>query len=90
MAENIVEKDGVITNVLVTFFFYDSYEALYKDFPDADIEGISVCERNVAKNIAYCDVYQVLPRTVDGEHTLTLGHEVEHGIFGPEYHSEIP
>lgn len=87
VAEPIV-PDGEITNVLTTLFFYDTYEDLWNDFPEdrGTLEGVSFCERKVDKNIAYCDVYLVRPQEVDGEHTLTLGHEVEHGVWGEEYH----
>lgn len=65
-------------------------EALAVEFPKQqwgdNTEGASSCWRDVEKNIAYCDVYFVEPREVDGEHTLTLGHEVLHGRYGPRYH----
>jgi len=85
-----IKPDGVITNVLSTFFFYESYAALWDAWPEyaGEIEAISLCERKVEQNIAYCDIHQVMPTIVDGEHTLSMGHEVEHGVFGEEYHEE--
>ena len=80
-----IVADGVIENVLITFFFYDSYAEMWAAIPEkfaGKVEGLSVCERKVDKNIAYCDVYQLRPTRVDGWHTLTMGHEVEHGVFG--------
>ena len=88
VAEDIDFSDGVITNILVTMFFYDTYEEMYAAFPDEehDYEAISLCERLVEQNIAYCHIHQVMPTVVDGEHTLSFGHEVEHGAFGEAYH----
>lgn len=85
-----IVPDGVIENVITTFFFFENYAALWDAWPEyrGEIEAISLCERKVKKNIAYCDVYVVLPTLVDGEHTLSIGHEVEHGVFGEDYHVE--
>ncbi len=85
-----IVPDGVIENVITTFFFFENYAALWAALPEyrGDFEAISFCERKVKKNIAYCDIYQVMPTIVDGEHTLSLGHEVEHGVFGDKYHVE--
>jgi hypothetical protein len=87
LAEPIV-PEGEVTNVLVTVHYYDTYEQMWEAFPDealTEFEGISLCDRNVEKNIAWCDVHIVRNQSVDGEHTLTLGHEVLHGVFG-NYH----
>ena len=82
-AEPVV-PDGEITNVLITVYYYDTYEELWDAFADqGELEGVSLCERNVDKNIAWCDIHVVRSQEVDGEHTLTLGHEVLHGILGP-------
>lgn len=88
VAEQISKNQDVITNVLSTFYLYATYEDLWEAFPDdyGTLEGISFCERNVEKNMAWCDIHIVEPQVIDGEHTLTLGHEVEHGIYGEEYH----
>jgi hypothetical protein len=87
-----------ITNVLSTFFFFDTVEEMIEKWneqnPDDQEDpndpelmmGYSYCERKEDMNIAYCDVYQVRPTVVDGDHTLTLGHEVFHGVCGTEYH----
>ena len=82
--QRYIETDeGIVENVLVTFVFYDNYRLLNKAFPKyAPIEGISICERHIEKNIAYCEIHQVLPSRIDDKHTLTMGHEVAHGVFG--------
>lgn len=91
VAEPIVKDDGVITNVVSTIYFHSTYESLEAAYPDEVeeteiVEGFSICERRVEENIAYCIIHTLEPQQVDGEHTLTLGHEIEHGIYGPEYH----
>ena len=93
LSDELVRPDGVIDNIVVTMHTFQTYgemrEALAVVYPKqdwSDIEGASDCFRNVEQNIAYCDVYIVEPREVDGEHTLTLGHEVLHGRYGPRYH----
>lgn len=89
-AEPINKADGVVTNVLSTFYFYESYEALWADWPDyeGEIKAICMCERKLEENIAWCDIYLVEPVVVDGDHTMSLGHEVEHGVFGENFHVE--
>lgn len=84
--------DGEITNVLTTLHIFSSYEEMRKDIarnfpsdktgPVEELEGMSDCWRNEEQNIAYCDIWMVRPSEVDDEHTLTLGHEVLHGVYG--------
>lgn len=85
----IEKNDGVITNVLTSFVFYDNYDELWDALPEyhGQIEGISFCLREVEVNMAWCTIHLVEPETIDGEHTLTLGHEVEHGIWGVNFHA---
>lgn len=91
LAEPIV-PDGEITNVISTFYFFDTVSELQEYLTDqtgedfSDTEAYSECWRNEEKNIAYCDIYVARPQEVDGEHTLSLGHEVLHGVYGTEYH----
>lgn len=77
------------------------YNELYpEDAEDESLQGFSLCERilprdfpgeeHVVKPYAECEIWQVRPKTVDDEHTVTLGHEVLHGVFGPEYHADVP
>lgn len=92
-AEPVRCPDGqVIRNVVSTFMFFSTVSDLQvylskqtgEDF--SDTEAYSQCWRNVDENIAYCDIYVAMPQEVDGEHTLSLGHEVLHGVCGDEYH----
>lgn len=84
--------DGEIENVLLTMFFHDSVEAMEKDAMDrygyelVGADGYSACDRNVEKNIAWCDVHIPRPRYVDGYNAWTLGHEALHGVYGERYH----
>lgn len=83
-----IVPDGEITNVVSTFVFYETYEEMWEDFGE-EIEGWSECFRDLENNIAYCTIWSVRPTFVDDEHTLTIGHEVEHGIWGPGYHEVV-
>lgn len=92
LAEPVV-PDGEITNVVSTLYFYETVSAMREDLAEAypkqdwsDTEAYSMCWRNAEKNIAVCDIYVARPQEVDGEHTLSLGHEVLHGVYGPKYH----
>lgn len=100
MAEDDVIVDGFdepvqcedpITNVLVTVVMFDTLKEM-QDFAkkeygiDPDIAGFSDCELVPTHNMAHCDVFFVRPRIVDGYNMWVLGHEVFHGICGPEYH----
>ena len=38
-------------------------------------------------DIGFCEIWVVRPKTVDKEHTKSLGHEVLHGVLG-SYHKE--
>lgn len=85
LAEPIVCDDGVIENVLITLHYVGSYEEL-EEMAGSPVEGFSLCERQVDKNMAWCDVYILEPKVVDGDHILTFGHEVFHGVCGVDYH----
>ena len=95
-AEPISKSDGIITTVLTTIHIVTSYDeiaAVYEEIEGeplpshiSTLEGLSDCARDVKHNIAYCDVWIFEPQYVDDEHTLTLGHEVLHGVFGNRHH----
>ena len=91
LAEPLV-PDGEVTNVVSTFYVFSTMKALREFLGDeldgdfSDTAGFSDCWRDRAQNIAYCSHYVVRPREVDGEYTLTIGHEVLHGMYGPDYH----
>lgn len=91
----IHKDDGIITNILTTIHIVTSYEEIAEVYeqvmgfpvtPGITLEGLSDCWRNVEKNIAYCDIWMFEPKDVDDDATLTLGHEVEHGMYGDRYH----
>ena len=91
VAEPIV-ADGVITNVVSSIYFYASHEEMMaavdpddeglKVEEDEELQGYSYCHRDLVQNIAFCEIHQVMPQQVDGSYTMTLGHEVAHGVFG--------
>jgi len=87
----IAKDQGLVTNVLSSFVFYDSYSSLWDAFPEyaGQIEAICFCDRQVELNMAWCEIHVVEPTVIDGEHTLSLGHEVLHGVFGENYHEWV-
>lgn len=95
IVEEIYKSEGMITNILTTIHIVTSYDEIavaYEEITgdelpaDETLEGLSDCWRNVAQNIAYCDIWVFESKYVDDEHTLTMGHEVLHGVFGDRYH----
>lgn len=84
---NCTTEPGRVDNVAVSFFWFTSLKALRKHFDDDTLEGYSECER-YSTNFAHCDIYAVMPKIVDGEFTLTLGHELMHGICGQKFHGD--
>lgn len=92
-AEDIV-KPYEIGNVLVTFFWFETYAEMqeyyrvkYKEEKiDQQMRGFSAAEPYPDKNICHLDLYTVRPKEVDDNVTLTIGHEVLHCVHGPRYH----
>jgi hypothetical protein len=84
-----IQKDGEIENVVLTIFWFDTIEDLETAFGEEGLQGYSECERYLKKNLAHCDLYVVRPTYVDDEETLTIGHEVLHGVYGHDYHEEV-
>jgi len=89
-ASEPIAKPFEIDTVVVTFFWFDTLAELNAAFPEDDgrLSGWSDCEIYEDHNFAHCDFYVVRPQVVDGEHTLTIGHEVVHGVHG-DYHEEV-
>lgn len=97
-ADEVIEKPFEVTNVVAKFVFYETLASLTSQWnlmnpddpedPNSDepLQGFSYCEIDPETNISFCDIYTVRPTVVDGEHTLTIGHEIVHGIYGDEYH----
>ncbi len=95
-----IDKPFEITNVLSTIFFFDTYAEMTavwnEDHPDdyedpndpiSILMGFSYCEHYEERNFAHCDLYLVRPTEVDDDETLTIGHELLHGVYGEEYHN---
>lgn len=79
-----------LQNVGITVHWFDTVEALRDDIGELEDERIhaaSECETKPEFNISYCDVYLVRPGAVDDDATLSLGHEILHGLWGT-YHAE--
>jgi len=102
-AEVMDRSDGEILEVWVKLVLFDTqaelaekYTEMYPHDPeDHTLQGFSICDRflkrdyDVETEFAECTVYQLRPTVVDGEHTVTLGHEVWHGVYGPDYHEVV-
>lgn len=75
-----------VQNVGITVHWYDSKAQMQDDlgdlFPDRDYSAASQCEKKPEFNISYCDIYVVRPTMVDDNATLSIGHEVLHGLIG--------
>lgn len=86
-------KEFEVNNVGLTIHWYDTREELYDAlvdlfgviWEDRDIQAASDCEKKPEFNISYCDIYAVRPTTVDDDTTMSIGHEVMHGLLGA-YH----
>ncbi len=86
-------KEFENNNVGITVHWYDTkaelVEALVDKFgeiwEDRDIQAASDCENKPEFNISYCDLYMVRPTMVDDDTTMSVGHEVLHGLLGA-YH----
>lgn len=84
---NCSNEPGRVDNVAISFFWFASLADLREHFDDDTLEGYSECER-YSTNFAHCDIYVVRPKIVDGEFTLTIGHEVMHGVCGQKFHGD--
>ncbi len=83
-----VSPEFEIENVLVTIFWFKNTEELQEYFSEERLVGYSECETKPEKNIAYCDLYLIRPKTVDDDSTTGVGHELLHGLFG-SYHEPV-
>ena len=86
-------KEFENNNVGITVHWYDSVdefrEAMLDMFgeiwDDRQIQAASDCDKQPEFNISYCDIYAVRPTMVDDDTTMSIGHEVLHGLLGA-YH----
>ncbi len=87
-----IKKPYEISNVLLTFFWFDTEEEMQKYFLDEydeldeDMRAFSGSEPYPDKNVCHLDLYIVRPTYVDDDDTLSIGHEVLHCVHGPDYH----
>jgi len=87
-----IEKPYEIDNVLITIFWFDTEEELRayqkKHFKVDDklVRAFSGSEPYETKNVCHLDMYVVRPTYVDDDRTLSVGHEVLHCVYGPDYH----
>lgn len=94
-----IMKPYEIQNVLITFYFFDTdlqMQEFYRDnFAEEQKEvveidpllrGFSLVEGRPEKHICHVDMYVVRAMEVDDEYTTTIGHEVLHCVYGPNYH----
>lgn len=87
----IDKAGGTTLNVDLQIVLHDSYDDLLAAYPHDDmiqldydeyLEGFSLFMRNVPARRSVCEVHIIEPQEIDGEHTLTLGHEVLHCVYG--------
>ena len=86
----IDKTDGaLVTNIELVVILYDSYDDLNDAFNESNdevdyrytLEGFSEFIRR-EDGTGECWVHIVEPQEIDGEHTLTLGHEIAHCMYG--------
>lgn len=76
-----------ITNLMITAYMFDTVEELAADVGE-DVAAWSECETIVEQNIAWCEIWMVIPTNVLGDpHMDGLGHETLHGLIG-DFHPE--
>jgi len=88
-----IEKPYEISNVLLTIFWFDTEEEM-RDYyieqgfgnPDRLMRAFSASEVYEEKGMCHLDVYLVRPTLVDDYETTSVGHEVLHCVYGPDYH----
>jgi hypothetical protein len=87
---DIDKTDGaLVTSIELEVILYDSFDDLAEAFSERNdeidyrytLEGYAEFIRN-GDGTGKCWVHIVEPQEVDGEHTLTLGHEVAHCMYG--------
>lgn len=82
----VLYQEFEVQNVGITVHWYDTKAQMQDDlgdlFPDRDYSAASQCEKKPEFNISYCDIYVVRPTMVDDNATLSIGHEVLHGLIG--------
>ena len=95
-AEEIDKSQGQVSNILVTIFWFDTLSELQEYIAEMDeeevddrLQGYSLIERYDDRDMCHMDMYAVVPNEVDGNHTLTIGHEVLHCVYGEDYHEEV-
>jgi hypothetical protein len=92
-AEEYIAKPFEMDSVYITFFWFDTLQEMRKwvatniedEKYDPELMGFSLCEHYEEHGAAHCDLYVVRPKIVDDEATLTIGHEVLHGVY-EHYH----
>jgi len=94
-AEPVDKSKGEISNVLVTIYWFDTtsemsahVEEHFGQDPER-LQGFSMIERYGDRDLCHMDMFVVRPNEVDDEHTLTIGHEILHCIYGKDYHDEV-
>ena len=82
----VLYREFEVQNVGITVHWYDTKDQMQEElgdlFPDRDYSAASQCEKKPEFNISYCDIYVVRPTQVDDNATLSIGHEVLHGLIG--------
>ena len=94
LAEDVV-PEYENRNLLIKINWFDTTKELQEtltvrneeDFYDT--AAYSECEVHYedGDDIGFCEIWVVRPKSVDKEHTKSIGHEVLHGVLG-DYHKK--
>lgn len=93
--ESLVPPEKVLPehenhNLLIKVNWFDTIRELQEELgPEYDdTQAYSECEVHYedGADIGFCEIWVVRPKSVDKEHTKSLGHEVLHGLLG-DYHA---
>ena len=92
-AGSCIIKPYEISNVLLTIFWFDTEQEMHDYYvdagfgnPDKFMRSFSASEIYEEKNMCHLDLFAVRPILVDDDPTLSIGHEVVHCVYGPDYH----
>jgi len=89
-AQELVECEfpESITVIVSVMNYYDDYDELNRDHllltgDEETVWGWSACEWQPKHNVAFCDVYTLMPKYVRNDPIMdTIGHEQTHGSCG--------
>ena len=84
-----ISKPHRMDTVLSTFYWFETQDDLQRYVKERRVRGWSDCAVYHDHNFAHCDIFVVEPTYLDDNKVTTIGHEVLHGVYGPNYHTVV-